>query len=232
MVKLERIKSGIPGLEEITGGGIPRNQLVLLTGTSGTGKTTLCTQYIYEGAKMGENGVFLSFEDPAEYIKDNAKLFGWDLETLEKARKFEIIRYDPYRISDVMDILESTIRDIDAKRVVIDSVSALGLYVRDKAELRRIIFDMALRLRKLDCTAILTSEIVHGTKGISRYGVEEFIADSAIVLYYEKVVSAFIRAIQVWKLRGSNHSKTIHPYIITDKGVTISPGEEAFMQTI
>jgi len=230
-MSIEKIKTGIAGLDRITNGGLPKHQLTLLTGTTGTGKTTLCTQFIWNGVKQfKENGVYLSFEDPEEYIKEGALEFGWDLAALERARKFSFIRYDPYRISDVMDILESTIREIGATRVVIDSISALGLYVKDRAELRRMIFDIAATLRRLECTPILVSEMVYGNPGISRYGVEEFVADSVIVLYYERVHSAFTRAIQVWKLRSSAHSEKLHPYTITDKGIVVYPEEEAFIR--
>ncbi|MFH1338042.1 MAG: ATPase domain-containing protein, partial [Nanoarchaeota archaeon] len=158
---VERIRTGIPGLDEIMHGGIPKNQIILLAGTSGTGKTTICTQYCYQGAKLyNENAVFLSLEEPAEFIKNNAKLFGWDFKELEKKGKVAFIKYDPYRIEDVFDILDSKIREIKAKRVVVDSVSALGLYVRDEAELRSMIFNLSTTLRKLNCTALLVSEIV------------------------------------------------------------------------
>ena len=228
---MDRVKTGIAGLDEILHGGIPKNQLALLTGTSGTGKTILCSQYIYKGVKEhNENGVYLSFEEPVNRIKGNVKSFGWDFETIEKAGKFAFIKYDPYRIEDVFDILESTIREVNASRVVIDSVSALGLHIRDSAELRRMIFNLSLILRRLNCTVILVSEIVPGTQGLSRYGVEEFVADSVIVLYYERINSIFSRAIQVWKLRGSSHSESMHPYKINSNGIVVNAKEEAFIK--
>jgi len=227
---MERVKSGIPGLDKIMNGGIPKGQLVLLSGTCGTGKTTICGQYVYQGlTKFNENGIFLSFEDMPENMKKNLRQFGWDFEPFEKQNKFDFIRYDPYHIEEVFDILESNVREIKAQRIVIDSVSALGLHVRDKAELRRMIFNLSNVLRKLDCTVIMVSEIVPGSTGISRYGVEEFVTDSVIVLYYERNEFAFTRAMQVWKMSGSDHSKKLHPYKITNKGIVVQPGEEAFM---
>lgn len=228
---MERVKTGIPGMDKIMNGGIPQGQLVLLSGTCGTGKTTICGQYVYQGlTKFKENGIFLSFEDLPEGVKNNFKQFGWDFGPFEKQGKFDFIRYDPYHIEEVFDILESNVRDIDAKRVVIDSVSALGLHVRDKAELRRMIFNLSNLLRKLGCTVIMVSEIVPGSAGtISRYGVEEFVTDSVIVLYYERNEFAFTRAIQIWKISGSDHSKKLHPYKITNKGITVQAGEEAFI---
>lgn len=228
---VERVKTGIEGLDDIMRGGIPKFHQTLITGTSGTGKTTFCTQYMYSGVKrFNDNGVYLSFEEPSDSITENAKSFGWDFKALEKSGKFAFIRYDPYHIEDVFDILESTVRQIKATRVVVDSISALGLHIKDEAELRRMIFNLSLILRKLGCTSMLVSEIVPGTHGLSRYGVEEFVADSVVVLYYERLQSTFNRAIQVWKIRGSAHSDKLHPYRIDPSGVTVYPKEEAFIK--
>lgn len=228
---MERIRTGIPGMDEILGGGIPKTQLALVTGTSGTGKTTLCCQFMHEGIKkFNESGVYLSFEESSDSIKENTKEFGWDFESLEKTGRFSFIRYDPYHIEDVFDLLESNIREIKATRVVVDSISALGLHIKDEGELRKMIFDLSMILRKLSCTSLMVSEIVPGSKGLSRYGVEEFVADSVIVLYYERLQSSFSRAIQVWKVRGSPHSEKLHPYNISKKGIVVYPEEEAFIK--
>lgn len=228
---LERVKTGIDGLDDIIDGGIPKNHLMLVTGNCGTGKTIFCSQYIYNGiVKNNENGVYLSFEEPAESMKKNLSVFGWDFEKLEKSGKFSFIRYDPYHIEDVFDMLESTIRDIKATRVAVDSISALGLHVKDQGELRNMIYNLSVILRKLNCTSLLVSEIVPGNEGISRYGVEEFVTDGVIVLYYERIASSFSRALQVWKMRGSGHSEKLHPYKIDKSGIVVYPEEEAFMQ--
>ncbi len=228
---MEKVKTGIPGMDKIMGGGIPKTQLSLITGTSGTGKTTFCCQFMHEGIKrFNDRGVYLSFEEPAASIKENTREFGWDFDVLEKSGKFSFIKYDPYHIEEVFDILESSIREIKATRVVVDSISALGLHVKDDSELRRMIFDLSMILRKLNCTSVLVSEIVPGSRGISRYGVEEFVADNVVVLYYERLKSTFSRAIQVWKVRGSIHSEKLHPYRIGKGGVTVYPDEEAFIR--
>jgi circadian clock protein KaiC len=229
---MERVRTGVAGLDEILGGGVPKNQLLLVTGTSGTGKTIMCCQFLFNGVKKyNEPGVYLSFEEPAESIRENMKEFGWDFGELEKAGKFAFIKYDPFRIDEIFSMLDSTIREIGAKRVVVDSISALGLHVRDRSELRRMIYNLSVILRKLNCTSLLVSEIVHGTEPrLSRYGVEEFVADSVVVLYYERVESVFNRALQVWKLRGSKHSEMLHPYLIDGKkGIVVSAGEEAYV---
>jgi KaiC/GvpD/RAD55 family RecA-like ATPase len=227
---MERVKTGVEGLDEIMNGGIPKGQLVLLSGTCGTGKTTICSQYIYNGlTKFKENGIYLSFEELPQNIKNNVRQFGINFEPYEKAGKFAFLKYDPYHVEEVFDVLENAIRDMGAQRIVIDSISALGIHVRDKAELRRMIFNLSAILRKLGCTALLVSEIVPGKKGISRYGVEEFVTDSVIVLYYERNEFTFTRAIQIWKMSGSDHSKKLHPYKITEQGVVVQPEGEAFI---
>jgi KaiC/GvpD/RAD55 family RecA-like ATPase len=228
---MDKVNTGIPGMDSILGGGIPKTQLSLITGTSGTGKTTFCCQFMHEGIKrFNDRGVYLSFEEPSESIKENVKEFGWDFGALEKSGRFSFLKYDPYHIEEVFDILESSIREIKATRVVIDSISALGLHIKDDSELRKMIFDLSMILRKLNCTSLLVSEIVPGTRGISRYGVEEFVADNVVVLYYERLQATFSRAIQVWKVRGSSHSEKLHPYRITKKGIEVYPEEEAFIK--
>ncbi len=225
-----RVAIGIPGMDELIEGGLNSGQVILLTGTTGTGKTIFSLQYLYNGAKKGEPAVFVSFEEPVENIKENAKKVGLDFDKLEKENKVIFARYDPFHAEDIYDLIESNIKKIGAKRVVIDSISALGLYVRDSAEIRRMIFNISLLLRKLNCTSVITSEILPLQNALSRFGVEEFVSDGIIVLYYLRSESQFARSLTVWKLRGSKHSKKLHPYDITDRAIIVYPKEEAFVK--
>jgi len=228
--KKGRIPIGISGVDELIQGGINPGQVILLTGTTGTGKTIFSLQYLYNGARKGEPAVYVSFEEPVENIKENAKKVGFDFDKLERDGKIIFARYDPFHAEDVYDLIESNIKKIGAKRVVIDSISALGLYVRDSAEIRRMIFNISLLLRKLDCTSIITSEILPLQNALSRFGVEEFVSDGIIVLYYLRSESQFSRSLTIWKMRGSKHSKKLHPYDITDHGIIVYPKEEAFVK--
>ena len=231
MLKKERIKTGVPGVDELIAGGLLPGSLTLLTGTTGTGKTIMSTQFIYNGVKKhNESGVYVSFEEPTQNIKENVLNFGWDFSPLEKQKKVIFVRYDPFHVEDIYDLIETNIKKINAQRVVIDSVSALGLYVRDAPEIRRMVFNISMLLRKLNCTSILTSEILPLQKSLSRFGVEEFVTDGIIVLYYLRANSQYARSMTVWKMRGSEHSKKLHPYTITDKGVIVYPKEEAFVK--
>jgi len=231
MLKKERVKTGVPGVDELIAGGLLPGSLTLLTGTTGTGKTIMSTQFIYNGVKKrNEPGVYVSFEEPTKNIKENCLNFGWDFSPLEKQKKVIFVRYDPFHIENIYDLIETNIKKINAQRVVIDSVSALGLYVRDVPEIRRMVFNISMLLRKLNCTSILTSEILPLQKSLSRFGVEEFVTDGIIVLYYLRADSQYARSMTIWKMRGSEHSKKLHPYRITDKGIIVYPKEEAFVK--
>jgi len=179
--------------------------------------------------KYKEPTVYLSFEETPESIRKNALNFGWDFGPMEKEEKFSFVKYDPYHVDEVPNILQGKIREIQAKRVVIDSISSLSFYVREESDFRRLVFNISQVLEKMECTAMLISEIVPGSLSLSRNGVEEFIVDGVIVLYYKRVDSSFSRAIQIWKMRGSNHSEKLHPYKISSRGIEVYSKEEAFM---
>ena len=224
---MERVPTGIPGLDELIEGGFPKGAVILLSGTCGTGKTLTSLQFLWYGIQRGENCVYLSFEEPVEQVKNNAKQFGWDFEKAEKQGKVIMIRYDPFHVEEVIDIVVSSVRKINAERLVIDSISALGMYIRDPTEVRRSIYTLVSNIYKLGCTTILTSEILPDQLELSRFGVEEFLADGVIVYYYTRISTYFARAITIWKMRYTNHSQRIHPYKITEKGIVVFPHEES-----
>lgn len=224
---MERIATGIPGLDELIEGGFPKGSVILLSGTCGTGKTLTSIQFLWHGIQNGENGVYISFEEPVEQVKESVKEFGWDLEKAEKEGKLIMMRYDPFHVEDIIDIILSSVRKVNAKRLVIDSISALGMYIRDPTEVRRSIYTLVSNIYKLGCTTVLTSEILPDQLELSRFGVEEFLADGVIVYYYTRVNTYFARAITIWKMRYTNHSQRIHPYKITEKGIVVFPHEES-----
>jgi KaiC/GvpD/RAD55 family RecA-like ATPase len=202
--------------------------LVLLAGTTGTGKTIFASQFIYNAlAKYKENCVYVSFEERAEDIKRNMLNFGWDFSKFEKSGNLIFVKYDPFHMEDLYGLIENHIRQVGATRVVLDSITGLGLNIRDPSDFRVAISNLGRILKKLGCTALLTSETPSDNHMmLSRHGVEEYVADDVIVLYYMPVGTEFRRAITVWKMRGSDHSRKIHPFRITEKGVTVYPQEE------
>jgi KaiC/GvpD/RAD55 family RecA-like ATPase len=105
--------------------------------------------------------------------------------------------------------------------VVIDPISVIGMHIKDRSEFRRMILNLSTTLKKLGTTCFAISEIVPGKHLISRYGVEEFIADGIIVLYYERDKNKFVRNIQIFKMKGDDHSKDLYNYDITPKGIVV-----------
>lgn len=219
---LTRIKTGAEGLDDLIEGGFPEKDLVLLSGTCGSGKTILGLQFLYSEASK-EPGIYVSFEEPLPQITSTARTFGWDTQKLEKTNKLRFLKYDPFKIEDIFEIIESNIREIGARRVVIDSISALGVYVKDPTELRRMILQVSSMLRKNGCTSILISEILANESSLSRFGVEEFVTDGVILLHNVLVGGEYRRGLSVWKMRSTDHSKKIHPYRISQKGFVVYP---------
>ena len=226
---MERIKTGIPGLDELIEGGFPPKSTILVAGTCGSGKTIFCSQFLYVGAtQYGENGVYVSLEESAESIKNNASRFGFDLGKLENEGKLRFVSYEPkFRdITEIMREITSSVSEVNAKRVCVDSLAGLGLYLETLYGIRRSIADLTMMLKNLGCTSILTTEIPPGSQGLSRFNVEEFVVDGVIVLNYVKRERIFERSVVIWKLRGSNHSRKVHPFEITERGIVVFPKEE------
>lgn len=216
---MNKISSGISGLDEILGGGIPERNVMLLSGTCGAGKTIFGMQFLLTS---DEPGIYVSFEEELDELREHAALFGWDVAKLEKLNKTRLLKYDPFRLEDILEVVENNIREIKAKRVVFDSVAALGTYLKDASELRRMILQINKIMKKNKCTTMIISEILPGSNSLSRFGVEEFVSDGVVVLDNIRVKGDFKRAITVWKLRGVNHSRSMHPYTITNKGISVN----------
>lgn len=214
---MNKIPTGIPGLDDALGGGIPENRTVLLSGTCGTGKTTFGMQYLMASGPS----IYVSFEEDLDNVREYSKSFGWDLKQLEDSGKLRLLQYDPFRLEDILEVIQNNMREMKARRIVFDSISALGIYMKDVSELRRMILQTLSMMRKNRCTTIMVSEVLPNTKGLSRFGVEEFISDGVILLDNVVSQSEFKRALSVWKMRGTNHSRKIHEYSITDKGITV-----------
>ncbi len=232
MKNIPRVKTGIKGLDELMGGGIPEKSTILLAGGAGCGKTTFALEFLYKGAKeFGENGLFISFEESVTELKRNLP-FNWDLDALIENKKLLIVRYDPYQYEDILDLIRSNVKETNAKRVVIDSITALNLYVENVKDVRKLIMDINEQLGKLECTSLFTGEIKNDVpQQISRFGVEEFIADGIILLLLNPRGSELTNAILIRKLRGALHDKKMHPFKIGEDGIIVYSKEEALSES-
>ena len=189
--KLNKVPSGIPGFDEISHGGVPKGRTTLASGTSGSGKTVFSAQFIYKGiTECDENGVFVTFEETPQDIIKNTNSFGWDISKLVKENKWAFVDASPdeadnlevgkYDLGAFLARIEHAIKKIKAKRVAIDSVSALFTHFQDPGVIRRELYRLAYRLKQLKVTCIMTAERPIEEGQISRYGVEEFVSDKLI----------------------------------------------------
>lgn len=222
---MDRVKTGINGLDEMLGGGLLANTANLVEGAPGTGKTTLGMQFIYNGIQANEPGLIITFEEfPKQYYHD-AAAFGWDFAALEKQGLLKVVMTSPETsrldLESVDGMLEKHIREMGAQRVVVDSISQFTRLTRDPVELRGLEFAYINALKRHGLTSILTREsqtLLGEANGDSQIA---FVVDSYIILRYIEIESAIQKALFVLKMRGSDHAKDIRQYEINRAGFEV-----------
>ncbi len=224
---MEREATGITGLDEMLMGGFFPETANLVEGAPGTGKTTLGMQFIYHGITACQKpGLILTFEEfPRQYYRDAAS-FGWDLHALEAENRLRVIMTSPEvtqaDVKRVGGLLERQADEIQAQRILIDSISHFERIARDRSELRDMVFEFINGLKRLGLTIILTQESRSLFGQSADLGQElAFVADSYILLRYVEIASAIRKALLVLKLRGSDHAKDIRQYEITPQGLVV-----------
>lgn len=216
-----RVSSGIPGLDELIGGGFEEGSVNLVTGKTGTGKSIFSSQFLYNGAvKNKERGLYLTTGETIKNIKKQSKHFGWDFEALEKKGMVKLLEIEPFDIETLIERITENIEAAKAKKVVIDSVSMFELYMHEPFKIRKSLFKVLQRLRDMGKTVLVVAEVPEDSKGLSRFGVIEFMVDSVILLQYLGIAK-HKRSLLIRKMRMTDHSTDIHPFDITPKGITI-----------
>jgi KaiC/GvpD/RAD55 family RecA-like ATPase len=224
---VDRLSTGIPGLDEEMEGGFVKDSVILVTGGTGTGKTTFCAQFLWEGLKNGEAGVYITLEEDPEDIKTDLRQYGFDFDKYEKQGIFKIIYQNPFEVSDLSSSIINAINSVNAKRVVLDPVSLVGMYLKDPAVLRKRLFELIRLLKKTGVTSIVTSEVLdneigeRGGGSLSRDGVSEFVTDGVIVLNLFGIGEGISRSLLIRKMRRTKHGTDIYPMEITNKGIII-----------
>ena len=226
--EVDRIKSGVAGLDEIVNGGIPRGNLVVISGDPGSGKTVLCWQFLHEGiTKYGENGVYVSLEETEQSIFEGASEFGWDLKKLINEKKLVIITVELYDFERLKAAIEDNVKAVNAKRLVIDPGVIFRLFFERELDARKRIVSLGKMLKGLNVTTIITNEISLDRES-SLYGLEEYVADGVVLLYHTRLKNRFIRSIAVLKMRNTEIMETLKPLKIGSDGVRILAKAELF----
>ncbi|MEM3399706.1 MAG: ATPase domain-containing protein [Candidatus Micrarchaeia archaeon] len=247
---VERVKTGIPGLDKLIEGGIPRGALVLLSGQAGAGKTIFGLQYIVKGAmEYGEKGMYVSFEQKREDIIMQANRFGWNLEDLEKNGqiKLECLELTDASIANIIEGVYNTVVDFKPARLVIDSLAIVGIYagifggveitemldiktsdrigISGEAITRKAMMWVFGKFKKTGVTGIFISELAEETVWLSRDTISEFLADGVVVLRYTTIGGESFGTLEIRKMRSTNHKHGLYPTLITNEGFMV--GEES-----
>jgi len=247
-MSLEKVKTGIPGFDELVEGGLPKGFCYTVAGGPGSGKTTFALQFIYNGiTEYGENGVYLSFDESPMSIRNSALNFGMDLKRLEETGRLVIVDASPIRmevgryvarsptmlglpnfnIDTVLNVVHDVAERINAERVVVDSITSLLVQYSDPFVVRKETLSLIRSLSEAGhYTSILLSEISEGEE--TMFKTEMFLVNGVILLHNMRRGEERIRAIEILKMRGVNHSTRMHPFRITNKGIVIYPEERVF----
>jgi circadian clock protein KaiC len=229
---LQKVRTGIEGLDEITDGGLPKGRPTLVCGGAGSGKTLLGMEFLVRGAtQFSEPGVFMSFEETAEELTKNVTSLGFDLNRLTASKRLlidyvhiersEIEETGEYDLEGLFIRLGNAIDSIGAKRVVLDTIESLFAGLPNPSILRAELRRLFRWLKKKGMTAVITGE--RGDNALTRHGLEEYVSDCVILLDHRVVNQISTRRLRVVKYRGSTHGTNEFPFLIDERGLAVMP---------
>ncbi|MFC6997315.1 circadian clock protein KaiC [Rufibacter roseus] len=234
-MSIPKLKTGIAAFDLISAGGLPVGRTTLLAGSSGSAKTLFGAQFLAMGILLfNQNGVFVTFEEQVDDIRNDLKGFGWDIDRWEadgkwtfvdgSAKEEDVITVGEFDLSAFRVRLERAITKNEAQRVVIDSIGSIFTHFPEHNIIRQEMSKVSMTLRRMKTTAIITTERTEEYGAISRYGVEEFLTDNVMILRNVLVNERRRRTIEILKFRGSNHVKGENPFtIVPMKAIVIVP---------
>lgn len=223
--KEERIKTDIPDLDKLIEGGFDKNSTNLLVGGAGSGKSIFATQFLIGGMKKGEKCLYVTFEENKEQFYENMARFGWDLADYEKKGLFTFLEYTPIKVKTMLEegggTIESLILKKKITRMIIDSITSFALLFDNELEKREAALALFNMIGKWNCTSLLTleGEPLQDQKIASR--TLEFESDSIILLYFIRTKQKRERYLEILKMRGTKHSKSVHRLEIEKDGIKI-----------
>ncbi len=233
---IKKIETHIPGFDFISNSGLPEGRTTLVSGTSGSGKTIFAAQFLAEGIKnVHQNGVFVTFEESPQDIRRNMYTFGWDISQWEQKGQWAFVDASPNPENDaivtgefdmgaLLARIEHAVNKVQAKRIVLDSIGAIFSQFENAAIVRKELFRIAVAVKKMQVTALMTSERTEEYGEIARFGVEEFVSDNVIIIRNVLEEEKRRRTIEILKFRGASHRKGEWPFsIMPDEGIIVIP---------
>lgn len=236
---MDRISTGVDGLDDKMGGGFFLGSSNLLTGKTGTGKTIFAASFLYKGALQGEPGVYVTTEQREEDVRDDIlSMFGWDLKGLEEKKLLKFVSIKPALptkgiapedmarlvksyVYNISDSIISAVNEVKAKRVVFDSVSFIEMFIKDEYLARAALMQMVETLKEAGVTSVLTGTVPETSEALSGGGIVEYIVDTVIKMEFVPVAEEFKRTLTIRKMRRTDHSMLIHPIEITKDGLKV-----------
>jgi circadian clock protein KaiC len=229
---LQKERTGIPGFDEITRGGLPAGRPTLICGSAGAGKTLFAMEFLVRGATLfNEPGVFMSFEETDQELATNVASLGFDLKQLIADKKLvldyvfiersEIEETGEYNLEGLFLRLGHAIDSVGAKRIVLDTLEALFSALPNEAIIRAELRRLFRWLKEKGVTAVITCERGEGT--LTRYGLEEYVADCVILLDHRVQNQISTRRMRIVKYRGTSHGTNEYPFLIDEKGFSVLP---------
>jgi circadian clock protein KaiC len=229
---LQKTPTGIQGLDEVVSGGLPTGRTTLVCGGAGSGKTVLALEFLTNGIlQYDEPGVFMAFEETADELRKNVISMGIDLAQLEAANKLlidqvqversEIEETGEYNLEGLFIRLAYAVDTVKAKRVVLDTIEVLFAGLRNESLIRAELRRLFRWLKDKGVTAMVTGERGEGT--LTRYGLEEYVADCVILLDHRVTEQISTRRLRVVKYRGSLHGTDEYPFLMTSEGISVLP---------
>ena len=248
---MDRVNSGMKGLDEILNGGLPKGRTILVVGSPGSGKTTFVMQFLASGAKAGEPGLYVSLDEKPERLKADLYSFGWDIDGLEHSGKLTFIdatqlRRPAHHIGQgsveegavsltipelTLGSLVRTIKRVSAEeatqRVAVDPITSLMLRYPEEPKRRRALLMFFDALESTGCSCIVTSEL-RTSMLERRFQIEEYLSHGVVLLHTMVHDGNVIRAVQVEKMRGISHDAQLRPYQIGKSGIEVFPKDRVF----
>lgn len=234
---MDKIPTGIPGLDEMLEGGLIKGRPYLVCGGPGAGKTIFGMQFLLEGAEKRERGLFIALEESAEEIRQNMSEFGWNLHNIKLVDTYQdsssgvwqiksnhIMAKPELNLSNLINLVQDKIRNYKPSRIVLDSITTLSMLHDNRISARRDVLSLMNFLSKSGVTSILTSETINPEDTL----MEEFLSSGVIKLVHLKHEGETLMALSIEKMRGSGFDRHMRPMKITEQGIVVFPMESVF----